>query len=580
MVFLLFALSFFWYYLPQGFAPVDDGYMVGLGHRIASGQDIYRDFYFFRTPLSPYIQAGLISLFGSAYTILWSKVYWALQLFGSVLLLSLVYRSWLNSLTLTLTLCATLVYSALLFAFPWYSYDGMFFAALFAVLVMRKRYLLAGVGAGMAFLAKQGFIVIVPVFLLVWIVSRILGRSTLRPLFQVGKNLALGWVLPLWTLSIYYYLDDRLSLFLENVFLLPGQINDLSFGFMIYQDLPAVWIQTWVLFIPLFLALAIRFKWWPGSLALVCLAVWYWAAYSSNHSSLPLTLTAFSYLFLLFAVVSSSLRSRMTEGSGSDSDRAESRRMFWGLAIALTYAAGFSYDGWIFSYVAGVISIPAVVVALGFLGQFSQKDETAIENADSPWSRFVERGARWQQAVFASIVLASALVVHHNYPYLSETRAELSVPFQTPGLAGIVGRESQVAAIDSLMSYVRENTGASERIFVFPDHTSLNVLTDRPAWGLTHWHYKAEYDLEIAERTVALLQSDPPDLVILQTHVSHDPYQKRIEFAYLDSEKEKLIVAAIHQDFVEVDTVGFCHILRPVACDTLTMDAEIETIGD
>ncbi|UCD64257.1 MAG: hypothetical protein JSW34_02130, partial [Candidatus Zixiibacteriota bacterium] len=78
--------------LGHGFNATDEGYLLSLGQRVVDGQRPYTDFYFFRTPMSVYIQAVRIEIFGDSYTILMSRILWTFQMCIVAILISIVYR--------------------------------------------------------------------------------------------------------------------------------------------------------------------------------------------------------------------------------------------------------------------------------------------------------------------------------------------------------------------------------------------------------------------------------------------------------------------------------------------------------
>ena len=141
---LVFAYSYFT--LGHGFNATDEGYLLSLGARVANGEAPYTDFSFFRTPLSVYIQSGLIKLFGDSYTVLASRIVWTAQMFLVMLMMSVFYRRFVKPWELLLLLTATFTVSTLLMIFPWYNYDALFFAVLAVLMIHFRGY--EGGGSG------------------------------------------------------------------------------------------------------------------------------------------------------------------------------------------------------------------------------------------------------------------------------------------------------------------------------------------------------------------------------------------------------------------------------------------------
>lgn len=594
VVFVAFACAFFAVYLPQGFSPIDDGYLLGLGHRVAQGQEIYRDFHFYHTPLSVYLQAGMIHWLGESYTVFASKVFWAIELTLMVGLLSLIYRRWLDALTLSVTLCATLVYSALLLSFPWFTYDGMFFAVLFGISLMRRSFILAGIFAGLAFLCTQSFMVMIPALYLIWSYQRLVSGSKAFLTSDAWSKLFSGWMTPVAVLSGYYLLDSRLPQFIENIYTIPARINELPASYIFGQDLPNIILNSWPFIAALVVVAAlIPLRKYPA-LVLTALAVTIcgisWVGGSIAPASL---LTPALYIIGLYTLTYGAIIIRKSEPHAA---RAEVL-LFLALAMTMVYVSSFNYSGIILSQIGGVFGLPALVVSLSWLYRRRQikkrlqtdeevvfvappalerqalpqpveaapmtpKGQTKIKISFSGW---ITQHDHFQATAFASIVLVAVLVTHHNMPYNADSRAELTTEYNSPKLRGVYGSADQVKSIDSLIEYVSSNSSTDDRLFVFPDLTSMNYLTNRPAWGVTHWHYPAEYDIDIARKTAALLKDNPPELVVLRRSAGLAWDGEAGEGAKPGSEKAQLIQNALLENYHIVDSVGLCYILSPGA---------------
>jgi hypothetical protein len=590
LIFSAFAIAFFAVYLPQGFSPIDDGYLLGLGHRVAQGQEIYRDFQFYRTPLSVYLQAGMIQWLGDSYTVYASKVFWAVEVTLMVGFLSLIYRRWLDALTLTVTLCATLVYSALLLSFPWYTYDGMFFAVLFGVSLLRRNFMLAGIFAGLAFLCKQSFVVIIPTLYVLWSYQRLVSGSKGFLTSDAWSKMFSGWVTPVAILSGYYLLDSRLPQFIENIYTIPSRINQFPASYIFGQDLPVVLMNSWPFIAALVVVVAlIPLRKYPAlvlsALVMTLCGIW-WAGSALAPASL---LTPALYLIGLYTLTYGAIIIRNSEPHAG---RAEVL-LFLALAMTMVYASSFNYSGIILSHIGGVFGLPALVVSLTWLYRRRQikkrlqpdeevvfvappaperqalpqpvelapmtpKGQTKIKISLSGW---ITQHDHFQPVAFAAIALVAALITHHNFPYNADSRAELTAEFSSPKLQGVYGSAEQVALIDGLVEYVSSNSAGDDRLFVFPALTSLNYLTNRPAWGITHWHYPAEYDMELAQKTVLMLEQDPPEIVALQWNTGLAKSAQGGGNLKISSEKAELIQSALLATFYVVDTVGPCYML-------------------
>ncbi|MCH9032376.1 MAG: hypothetical protein IIB00_08985 [candidate division Zixibacteria bacterium] len=542
-VFLGFALAYFWYYLPQDFSYTDEGYLLGLGHRMALGQLIYVDFNFLRPPLSPIIQAVFIKTFGSGYTVLWSKIYWAIQATATVIIASYIYREWMSRPLFTITLIATLLYSTLLFAFPWYTYDGMFFASLFVLSVFRTRFLLAGVFAGLAFLCKQGFLALLPLTF---------GFLFVLTLFETGnwklqtRNLlraTLGWGIPVAICSIAFLMYGAFDEMITNIFILPQRVNLTSLNFILFQDLPIV-VTNFAVPALIVLGLYLLRSFVVIRLVLIlALAISLSDTMLNSKNDLPQFMITTIYLVSFLSLFENLRKIRQKK---CDQLTLRNHTLALALGITLLYVASINYCGVVFSYVGGVVALPMLFVVLSnsigpIANEFRSAERTMLET-------FLKKGLI--PYLVALGVLTLCFLAHHKFPYSRGPRSALSSEFATPKLAGIRGRSSIVVTIDSLVNYILVNTSDRDSIFTFPALTSLCYLTDRPAWGRTHWSYYREYDTIMAKHTVSRLLSAPPSLVILENPDSSSLVWEAV--------RKNKVIEAVVENFKLVDSVvGF-----------------------
>src|ERR1700737_4776292 len=160
---LLVGLAYRATFISQGFAATDEGWLQGLGYRIAHGQLPYRDFAYALPPLSIYKEAALIKVFGDAYRVLacrWAFV--VLATIGSVLTF-LIIRRYVGDRVAFLTALPTVFFSVVLYYFSNYNYDSLVLllaAIAFLVYAQPDRSLfplLAGIAAGLSLLAKPTY---------------------------------------------------------------------------------------------------------------------------------------------------------------------------------------------------------------------------------------------------------------------------------------------------------------------------------------------------------------------------------------------------------------------------------------
>lgn len=558
-IFFLFSVIYFSVYLPQGFSLLDDGYLLGLGQRVAGGEKIYSDFYFFRTPLSVYWQAGLIGLFGSSYTVLASKIIWALQITATVTIASFIYRRWMSSSLLALTLCASLVYSSMLLSFPWYTYDAMFFTAVFAYLFYERRYLPAGLAAGLAFICKQSFAALIPATFVIWLLALALSRSSFEDWRKALMWTSIGALSVVVVLCGILAIQSSLGNFWQNVFVLRSSVSPLSIQFMLIQNLPKAAAVAWP-FTLLMGAIVLALS--PGRLAAAIMAAAF-AAFAgrllSEDFSLVYNITALLYVILVAGILRTAYTVRR-RGEGAELKR---KMMFYAVSFAALYLAGLNYSGWDFANIGGVLALPAVIIFLSGRPEDATHDNVIESAGLIGRMRLFLCGAWLLPTVFALGIFTLAFAAHDKFPYLQGDRQALEAPFKSAMLAGMLGEAGHVSEVDSVVSYIKATTEESDTVFAFPDFTALNYLSSRPAWGRAPWHYWREFNYSMAVHTAERLRDSPPRVAIVRTHW-RDQNLAEERFAYADLIREKLILDALLENMVSVDSIGRFLIMRPI----------------
>ena len=571
-IFFLFTVIYFSVYLPQGFSLLDDGYLLGLGQRVAGGEKIYSDFYFFRTPLSVYWQAGLIGLFGISYTVLASKIIWALQITATVTIASFIYRRWMSSSLLALTLCASLVYSSMLLSFPWYTYDAMFFTAVFAYFFFERRYLPAGLVAGLAFICKQSFAALIPATFVIWLLALALSRSSFDDWRKALIWTSIGALSVVVVLCGILAIQNSLGDFWQNVFVLRSSVSPLSIQFMLIQNLPQAAAVAWP-FTLLMGAIVLS----PGRWAAAIMAAAF-AAFAgrllSEDFSLVYNVTALLYVILLAGI----LRTAYTVRRKGEDAELKRKMMFYAVSIAALYLAGLNYSGWDFANIGGVLALPAVIIFLcGRLEDATH--DNVIKSAGLIGRMRLFLGGAWLlPTVFALGIFMLAFAAHDKFPYLQGDRQALEAPFESAMLAGMLGEAGHVREVDSVVSYIKAATEESDAVFAYPDFTVLNYLSSRPAWGNVPWHYRREFNYAMAVHTAERLRDSPPRLAIVRTHWRNQSLAEE-RFAYADLSREKLILDALLENMVTVDSIGRFLIMRPIS-EVESIQSESATLMD
>lgn len=187
----------------MGFSPTDQGFTLAYSRRLIEGQIPHLDFIIIRPPLSPLIHTPFV-LFGGEYTywlsrffvwfqfavIAWAWVSAVDHVFGRI------FGAPMKALLGVAVFAATAQHFVLT---AWHSIDGMFLASIGVWLLVTPRragsrfsgYLLVGA----AYLVKQSFILMPPLFLLIlgdWRRPKYLLASALPGLLYVAYLLATG----------------------------------------------------------------------------------------------------------------------------------------------------------------------------------------------------------------------------------------------------------------------------------------------------------------------------------------------------------------------------------------------------
>ena len=508
LIFLLFAAGYFSLFLADGFNATDEGYLQSLGQRVVDGEVPYVDFHFLRTPLSIYLQAGLIAMLGDSYTILAARVFWALQMVLLTLLVSTLYRKMVTRSELVLLLIASLVVSSLLIMHPWYSYDAAFFAIIAAVLWVKRQYFLAGMAMFLAAMCKQTYLALLPGFLVLATIVQWRCRELKLVKPRAVVALVIGFAVPAAVcLGLLAAVDGGLAAFWRDVFILPTRTSDLSPVFFFFQD------NARALVIALPAVAAILAAWrldlsHRGALALV-LALALGAAVNSlwGYQRFVYTCVYINYAFLALVVW------RTVRDGGGDSDR---RRELPALALmggVIQYLSGYNYTGIVFGYIG---LLPGMIA--GWL-----------------WLRF-ECPAPWgPRAAIALIVAVTVLGGFHRYNYVARDmdRASLDAEFTVDGLRGIRSTKRNVTQIEGLLQVIEEKTEPGDYILAFPDFPCLYYLSDRKNPTKIDWYTLREFTVPMLEESLEGLPEKQPELVLLQKYPEGDFKRRQKPIDYL-----------------------------------------------
>lgn len=495
--FTVLVIIYNYIFLGQGFNATDEGYLLSLGQRIAHGDVPFRDFYFLRTPLSIYIQGGLIALFGDHYTVLASRIYWAIEMWGLAVILSAVYRRYVGRLETFLLLCTTYVASTQLLSFPWYSYDAAFFASVAVVLLARKSYLLAGVAAFAAAMAKQNYALLLPLFLALsllvqwkWPKLKILDAKTVL-------LLAVGLIAPSVLYLLYLVWQGNLGSFIQNVLVLPQQASQVPLHYTLLQNN----VEAAITSLPLIAAVcllyysrrkSVLFAGLAGLLAVGAIVI-----ALLNYKTFVYSLVYLNYTLLVLTFIEL-VRARKGVARSPIPELLPAVVA----AVVIQYLAGFNYTGVGFGYMTCGVGL-----VIGYL-------------------LFRERRSAGNRPLMATGLLLGVLVLglfyKYDIVYRDTSRTELTTEFHTPKLRGITSTPRNVQQVDGLVEAVKQYAKTDTNIFIFPDFPILYYLTDKRNPTPIEWYTILELGDQMIPGALLSLERHKPTCVFVQTYPEGD----------------------------------------------------------
>lgn len=177
-IFILTVAAYCIFLAGNGYEEWDSGFVTGLAWRIINGEVMYRDFIYTKPPLTPYYASFLISVLpdeGQFYFIRCiNYITFAAQVLLTVFAINNIYNLKQYGLNLWAVALAGFVISLLNFSmYPWYTQDGLLFAAIALYLksINKNSLLILFIIAFAAMLSafsKQSFYP-VPLIFLVWV---------------------------------------------------------------------------------------------------------------------------------------------------------------------------------------------------------------------------------------------------------------------------------------------------------------------------------------------------------------------------------------------------------------------------
>lgn len=493
--YLSFAVLVFIYnyiYLHYGFNATDEGYLLSLGSRIAEGEQPYSDFYFLRTPLSIYIQSIFISLFGDDYTVFVSRILWSIQMFIGTVILSFVYRKYCKPIGLFILLMISNVVMTQFVAFPWYNYDAIFFVIPAVYFLSRKYFWLTGISLFAASMAKQNFVLVLPLFLLIIGVLRYIKPGQKFYTRQEILRLSLGFIVAWLLYLVYLLISGVIDEFIQNVIVLPPQCSKISFWSAIFQNIQSAIIYA----IPAILLIYLVYYSKSKRSYIVVLILWLATAFIIFYK------TTFYIYSLAFINVTILIIAILVKNYATRRGRIKIIIPLAVFGLVVQYVSGISYSGIITSYTGIGVALPLIIIL------FYHYLTTGLQKV--------------ALYLLMGLILAGGIYYKTNYIYRDDYRSHLTAEFKTDKLKGIYSTPRNVDQIDGMVTKVEEITEPGDCILVYPDFPILYYLTDRKNSTPIEWFHIREFNSSMLPDVFEALEKNPPKLIFLQKYNEAD----------------------------------------------------------
>ena len=510
LFYLFFALLSF----NRGIFLIDEGYQVYFSWRVSGGEKIYKDFFLQVAPLSFFLDAILIKIFGLKLIVL--RIYALILGIGSFFALAYLFRRILPS-PYWLIPCGFLVFfSRNLFTFSHYSLESKEFLLWSMVFLVwaesspaRKNLLLffSGIFAGMGFLSYQSFLILVgyEIFLLGWMSWKKQGFNLTNGFFYLA-GLGLVGIL----VGGYLFKESLIQEFLSAL-IYSGQSKGHIFRFLGSILIPLIICWLIILY---FLEKGIhKKKLWLSLLSLI--------------------------LFLAILV-----------GLGIKFPG----NLFWHLLSLVIPFLVYYFAGRILlkekpaRIKAGLFGFCLFIFLVGLLSGYDLGHNLASFPFFFPWLVYIVLKIKNKKTVKIVLSLLLSLFLGAGF-YLYLTRFELygevepllkcraGLNLQTA--RGIYTSQEKKQELEQLISEIQSRTPSQEKILIYPAQLLLYPLSERVSLSRSPFFYYEIPHLQELRRALSKAQKDKSLLVF---------YLKggRIYQPLASSEAQRLIEEVAH----------------------------------
>ncbi len=502
---------------------MDEGYLQSMAERILDGEKPYVDFYFLRTPLSLYIQAFLMSIFKDGYTLLGARIFLVIQSSLMVILTSFLYKRFCRGIELLLLLFLSYNVMTMLLDFPWYSYDGLFFAILSVLFFDIKKYYVAGLFGFLAGMAKQNYFLLIPLILLIIIIIKLLRKDIVLPGFWEMLKVMAGLFIPVVLFAGYLFFTDSLMAFYNNVLVLPRVCSGYSLYFSIFQDNVIALKAAF----PMIVAVVLlnnsnSKKWLLYAIVLILFGIYGLAVIDNTRNFI---------FFIIFLTYAAATLYYSNSAANKYYANCTSFTAFTPLiiyAIVIQYLAGFNYGGLFFANVGAGFALPVSYLIF--------RNVTILKFG--------------RTTVYVIFLIITLLSIYHKHQFVYKDRGPkyLSSHFNCKKLGGIKSTEGNVQYVDSMVQFIESHSIKGENIFVYPDFPGVYFLTNRRNPSPIGWYYKREINDAMVAMSVEIMSQNKPELILTFSEVIPEPIEKFISDYYEEISFDQMARAYIKKE--------------------------------
>lgn len=499
LIFASFVFIYNYFYLHQGYSPeMDEGYLMSLGKRILNGDTPYKDFYFLRTPLSIYLQAFFLWLFGQNHTIYLGRIIFVFQITTLIVLISTMYYQYVKTVELLFLLVGSYILTTLLLNFQWYSYDALFFAGLALFFLHKEKYYIAGICMFLSAMSKQNYFLLLPLIGLFLFISKYFKKQ----LFYFGWHqiikISIGFILPLGLYLSYQLLNNNLYNFIDNILLLPQTITKFHIGFILFQDNARAFLTASPYLLIFTLIIYTKSNRYILIISIISIII-------LNYIN-PYEITGTVYTFISFIIFINYILLLLIL---FNSDRNKSFvihdnriKVYFIISSIIIYLAGYNYSGIRFAYMGVGLAFPFTYLVI---------KQYHLESKSKMFAWF--------------FLLSICLLGYYHkqkFIYDDKSRAQLTTEYSLDKLKKITSFKERTEELKTIKAYIDQYSTDGDYLFFFSDYSAMYYLTDRKNPTKIEWYYKFEFNNEMLDESIEALNQKKPKIMFINNKAMPD----------------------------------------------------------